>query len=271
MSSLVPTPVNGFRYPLKGASFLARHPSLWPHVALPALLTALLYGGAAWLFFTRVGAFVDGFVQRGEAWYWALLYYLLMGFLGAVFLFITAYTYVLVGSLLFSPFADAYVARVERLATGHKDERPFNFSETIAGAGRAFVSALKRILLYLGGFALLFVLFLIPGIGQLLYALLVFPYTMFFLAWEFFDYPMDWRGYDFAAKRKAAFGNLGSFLGFGLGSWLVLLIPLLGLITVPACVAGATLFQIDLEAAGRLPSPRREESLTPSPGQDFTI
>jgi CysZ protein len=246
-------------YPLRGASFLFRHPSLWRYVAIPTLAAILLYGLAGWSFIHGVSGWTERFAQSGETWYGEVLQRLFLGVLALAYLLFTVYTYAIVNALLFAPFADGFSARVEELLTGRREDAQ-GFAGSIRGAWQSFVSAAKRLLLYFAGFCLLLVLLFVPGLGQVAYTVMALPYTMFFLAWEFLDSPMDRHGYDFAKKLSAVTRNFAGVLGFGAGAWVLFLVPLAGLFAVPACVAGSTIYFCDLRGADRLPAPPGGES-----------
>ena len=62
-------------------------------------------------------------------------------------------------------------------------------------------------------------------------------------------YPTRIRFIEF---NEVAFRNITTILGFGGGTALLLLIPLVGLIIIPACVTGATLLFCDLRDGGLL-------------------
>ncbi len=253
MISHIQSAVSGFSYPFRGVKMMATRPTLWPFVAIPIAINTFVYGIGFWFITSRFGQWLNALINRGEEWYWAFLFYLLVIVLGGMLLVVAGYTFTIVGNLMLSPFNDLISERVERMHTGVSDDAPFNLSRVIAGAVRAFATAARRLGLYLLGFLSLLLLLLIPGAGIPLYGVAVTIYSMFFLAWEFFDYPMDRHFFDYGMKKSTAFGNLATFLGFGAGTWLLIIIPFLGLLMIPACVIGATLLFCELRQRSLLP------------------
>jgi CysZ protein len=254
MIGFVSSAFSGFSHPFRGVKFLIGRPRLWPFVAIPVGVNIVLYSAAAWFFSTRIGDWLNLLIDRGEGWYWAALFYVLATLALLLLLIFASYTFTLVGNLILSPFNDLISERVEWMVNGRPDETKFNLSQVMSGALRAFTTALGRLTLYLGGFLALLLLLLFPPVGTAIYAVVAPLYSLFFLAWEFFDYPMDRHGFDFKRKRKFALANSGAFLGFGAATWLLTIIPFLGLILLPACVIGATLHYCEMQNKGLIPA-----------------
>jgi CysZ protein len=240
-----------FRYPYRGLRFLFAHPRLLPYVGIPFAINTLLYAGIIWFAGSRFGRWVTALIPQGEAWYWSVAFYALWILFAAALFLLVAFTFTLLGSLLLEPFNDLLSEGVESAYTGQRRDEPFRLRVFWADAGRAFATGLRRTALWApGAFALWAGSFFFWPLTPLL-AL----YTAFFLGWAYVDYTMDrWR-FGFAAKRRTAWRNLSAFLSFGAGASLLLLIPLLNFLAIPACVAGATLLACDLRDAGRLPEP----------------
>lgn len=253
MTGFISSAAAGFSHPFKGVSFIMGKPRLWPFIAIPVGINVVLYGFSAWFVFSNLGGWINELIDRGEGFWWSVAFYLLATLASLVILIIGGYTFTLVGNLILSPFNDLISERVEWMVSGKPDGAAFSLKEVVGGALKAFLTALGRLGLYLGGFLALLLLLPIPVVGTMLYAVLAPLYSLFFLSWEFFDYPMDRHGFNFKRKRTLAFGNKGAFLGFGAATWLLTIIPFLGLILLPACVVGATLHFCRMREEGLLP------------------
>ena len=248
-------PLFGPSYPLRGVSFLFRHPSLWRFVALPTVVAILLYGLAAWFFIHGLSTWAERFAHEGQTWYGEVLQHLFLAVLSLAFLIFTVYTYALVGALLFAPFADGFSARVEELVTGRRETGPgihglpSRLLDRVRLGGQASPPLFHGILsapdpsspprpragpLYDPGAPLHDVL---PRLGVL----------------RLSDGPP--RATTSRRKLKAVTRNFAGVLGFGAGAWLLLIVPLAGLLAIPACVAGSTIYFCELREAGRLPAP----------------
>jgi CysZ protein len=71
------------------------------------------------------------------------------------------------------------------------------------------------------------------------------------LAWNFAEYPLSRRDLGFAQRARWMRKYLGAVLGFGLTCAVLLVVPVIGLLVVPAGIAGAARLVIDCERAGR--------------------
>jgi CysZ protein len=245
--------IRGFFYPYRGLKFLFRHPKLLSYAAIPFGINALLFWLFAWFVASRFGGWLERLVPSGDAWYWAVLFYLLLVLFSVVLILIVVYTFTLIGNLILAPFNDLLSEKVEWVYSGNRLEEPFRLRTFAKDLTRSLKAELGRMGLYLTGFVVLLSLNLFPPVGTAIYGVALPVYTLFFLGWEYLDYSMErWR-FPFASKRKTAFRNAGAFLGLGAGSALLLLIPFVNLLAIPVCVTGATLLFCDLRAAGKVP------------------
>lgn len=245
-------PLRGFLYPYRGVRFLFRRPALLGYAAVPFAVSALLYAGFAWFAGASIGRWIDRWVPQGDAWYWTVLYYGVWAAAAAVALLVVAYTFTAVGNLLLAPFNDLLSERVERAYAGRGPDEPFRLSGLASEIGRSFRAEAARLAVLGSGFLVLLVLsWAIPPVG-----LVLTVYTLFLVGWEYFDYSTSrWR-LPFSSRAGVAARNAASFLGFGAGAALLLAVPLLNFLAVPACVAGATLLFCDLRDRGRIPGGR---------------
>ncbi len=247
----------GFFYPYRGLKFLFSRPRLLGYVAVPVAVNTLLYTALVWFAGSRFGRWVDALVPQGDAWYWTVLSYALWVVFAGVLFLAVVYTFTLVGNLLLAPFNDLLSEKVEAAYAGVLSDEPFRLAAFLSDMKRSFLAELGRMALFGTGFLVLAVASVFfPPLGA---ALTV--YSLFFLGWEYFDYSMERARFPFAVKRSVAFGNLLTFLSFGAGTALLLLIPLLNFLAIPVCVAGATLLFCDLRAGGRVPRAGNASSL----------
>ena len=237
-----PGAIHGFLYPFRGLRFILRNPRLLSYVALPAFINTLLYALFLWLTVDRMGGWIDRLVPSGEAWYWALLFYVLIVVTALLVLAVVVYSFTLVGSLILAPFLSLLSEQVERLYTGEVQEAPFELRGALREMGRSLRAEAGRIALYLLGFGLLLALNLFPPLGPALYGIGIILFTLYFIGWEYFDYSLERHRLPFGRKLKA-----------NMRHGLALMIPLLNLAAIPVCVAGATLLFCDLRREGKLP------------------
>lgn len=245
--------ISGFFYPFKGFRFLISSPRLIALVAIPVAINTLLYAFFAWYTYSRFGQWVEAFTANGDAWYWAILHYILIIFVSLFLIIFIFYTFVLVGNLILAPFNEVISEKVEAIySEGTAKETAFSIGLFFKDMGRSYKAEGGRLILYLAGFLLLLLLNLIPIVGQALYGFSIIFYTFFFLCWEFLDYSMERWKLNFGEKKKLAFANPIIFLSFGAGAALLLFIPFLNLTAIPVCVAGATMLFSDMKKQGKL-------------------
>jgi CysZ protein len=87
----------------------------------------------------------------------------------------------------------------------------------------------------------LFLLGLIPAIGQTVVPIIGWFVGGWLLAVEISGVPFNRRGLRLRDRRRLLRANRGLALGFGVPMFLVFLIPFIAVILMPGAVAGATL------------------------------
>lgn len=186
-----------------------------------SLLTLYLTG--------HVGAYLDTVV---DAWWNPLLtgfgYFVAVIVAGAL-----AYVITIIGAVLVAaPFYDRLSAETERLA----------FPDRAGGAGRmgvlaAYREGIKTALALLVLEAGLLLLYLVPVVGALLFALA----SGYALTLGLLDVPLARREMTLREKTRFVTRNAGGVLGVALAVLVVSVVPVLNLLAVPVLVVAATL------------------------------
>ena len=229
----------GFRYAFKGLRLIAR-PGLRRFVVIPFLINLVIFSSLVWLGVDQFEGLLDRFIpQQGWLSYFR---WLLWPLFAIALLLVIFYTFTLIANLLGAPFNDLLAARVERLLSGaDPDEAPGGLW---AAAGPAIRSELQKIAYFLPRALPLLLLFVIPGVNAL--APVIWGlFSAWSLALEYTEYPFGNNGYIFADQRKLMKGRRFTALGFGGGVMLMMLIPGLNFLAMPAAVAGATALWVD--------------------------
>lgn len=242
----------GLRYPIRGARFVYReHPSLVRYWAVPVVLTAVALSVSLWAAVEYAPQLADAMFKApaGEGfWAGALralhggLRWLLSLVLGGLALLLCT----ALSGILAAPFNDALSAAVERIVTGQ--------APTSSGAraffgdvGRTLRLEVVKFLTYAGVMLPMFGLsFLLPGGGQLIYSAFAFLFSIAYLALDYTDWPAARRAWPVRRRLGAMGGHPGTYLGFGIGVWVLLFVPLVNLLFMPAAVAGGTLMFLDV-------------------------
>ena len=234
----------GLRLPFQAAKFLASTPSLWGWAILPALINITLFAVVAIGLLLNAGRILDWLWSRPDVgvWYewlfvgiWYLLFVVLLG--GSVF--IAYYAVLLIAGAIASPFNDKLSRETEELLCGDLVDNREDESELYGIARSIFVSVATTVL-YLMCLAGLLFLHLIPGFGSLVYTALAACLSAIFLSIEYTDELLDRRGLGFVEKLKLLNSHRDAAAGFGAGTSLLLLIPLVNLLAMPIAVIAGT-------------------------------
>lgn len=232
----MPSNHSGIHYLLQGLR-LIRQPGLRRYVIIPVLVSTLCFAGALF----GLGWWLEGLINAllGKLPEWLdWLRYLLWPLFALSAVLLVFYGFSILTNLVAAPFNGMLAEAVELHLTGQP---------IVTGGWRALVrdivpslySELRKLLYFALRALPLGVLFLIPGINvaaPLLWAL----FSAWMLAIEYADYPMANHRLHFSAQRRLLRGNRLLAYGFGGGTLLLTLIPVVNFIAMPVAVAGAT-------------------------------
>lgn len=227
---------DGMRYPLLGLKHLVAHRELWPYAAKSLIVGMVLFMVLAAI----AAAFILGIPGRLVADGFALK----TAFLGclAVVLGITGgiVLFALVGNVIAGPFLEAMSERMMADA-GRIPETPRGYWP----AFRAGLSdQVKRFLLFLAIQAGLLAAYFTPG--AFFHPVAAGAVSVFFVAIEHLEYPLEARGLRFLDRIRWALRHMKPALGFG--TTLFFILPVGGFVLLPAAVCGAVLLEHELEA-----------------------
>ncbi|QDG51612.1 hypothetical protein FIV42_12895 [Persicimonas caeni] len=241
----------GLTLPFRAARFLKENKKLVPFVIVPALINAVLFAISAYLLLTNAGDIVD--------WLWekpvvdGLLSYLLIVLWYFVYVLcllaavVLSYVVVLVaGGIVASPFHDFLSEHTERILRGVDD---------VSGPDESIVGDLLRSigssafigLMYASLMLPILLLNFIPGIGNVTSTVLSACVSAFFVALEYTDPTLQRHGVKLRDKFGLIWDNLPLTGSFGLGTSLLLWVPLMNFICMPIAVIGGTALGIALE------------------------
>jgi CysZ protein len=217
---------------------LMRQPGLRRYVAIPLLISTTVFSVAIVVGIHWLEILLDWLLGWLPAWLdW--LRYLLWPLFALTGILLVFYTFSLLTNLIAAPFNGLLAEAVERHLTGRSLEDMGGWKAVIMDIIPSLLSELRKLLYFLLRAIPLGLLFLIPGVN------LAAPFLWgLFSAWmlsiEYADYPMGNHQLHFSEQRKRLRRRRLLALGFGGGSLLLTMIPVVNFIAMPASVAGAT-------------------------------
>lgn len=239
----------GMGYLFRGWGFIGKHPSLIKFCLLPTLLTFLVFGGVGFLLYQYYAELVNLIWAKPSFWLWQIFWYLLYVLIFVAVMLIGYVAFFVVQGIVTAPFNDLLSEKVEEMAYG-REPKPFVWSVFAKGIGMTILHEVAKLSLWLAVMIPLFLLSFIPVIGTLVFAIGGFITTARFFAYDHMDYCMARRMWAFKRKRAALKAHRALTSGFGSGVALVVLVPVLGLLSIPMAAVGGTLLFCDLEKVG---------------------
>ena len=216
---------------------------LWRMMALLVVVMA----GAALGSFALIGHLTAGWSVGGDGWYWELLNGVIWLLTLLLSLLMALVVYVALASAVAAPWLEPMAQRAARLRGDLlPDARSRGWLPLV---GQALVNGLRP----LGGLALFGVAALLLGWIPLLGPLLagaVWGYgSVRYLCFELMDTHASLLGWGFGRRRSCLRRHPWYWLGFGGLAALLLMVPLLNLLVLPAAVVGLRKPMVDREVS----------------------
>ncbi len=232
--------LSGVRLIGRGFGMWTDSPKLMLLGAIPALVVGLLYLAAVVVLVLALDSIVLWATPFADGWDepWLTIFRIFVGLavlVLATFLLVRTYT----GLTL--AIGDPFYERIWRDIEARLGDAPADDTTFWTGIGRGLRSFLSltaiSLLLGIG----LFVLGLVPVVGAPLSIAVGAVLGGNALALELTGYAMDARGVGVRDRRRLLRQNRARTLGFGMVTYLMFLVPILSVVTMPAAVVGATI------------------------------
>lgn len=222
---------------LNGLRLLLIEPTLrsvlWRMLGLLVLLAVLMAGGIFWF----SDYLAQLWIPHGHAWYWQLLGVLAWILAFALALISGVVGFVGLASTMTSPWLDMLAARAEALMGLAVVE---NQSSWLSQIAQSLVATVRPMLSLVGLGVVAVACLVIPVIGQLA-ATVIWGYAgIRFLNYEMLDVPASRRQWGFSRRRDALRNERWYHLGFGGVALLLMLVPVLNILILPAAVVALT-------------------------------
>lgn len=227
-------PLTGIHYLIRGFGLILR-PELRRFVLIPLLVNIIIFSLLAWFGGSQFQELIDWLLP--ESSWLSYLRWLLWPLFALAMLLVIVYSFTVLANLIAAPFNSLLAEQAELILSGSSPE------QANGNLLKNLLPALKSELRKLGYFLIralpLLALFIIPGIN-IAAPFLWLLFSAWFMALEYADYPMANNDLSFSEQHERLKGIRFTSLGFGGGATLLMMIPLLNFLTMPAAVAGAT-------------------------------
>ncbi len=233
------TPLDGAGYLFRGLGLIMK-PGLRPFVLVPLLINIVIFSLLIWLGLDQFEGLMDRFLPSDESWL-SWLRWLLWPLFAIALVLIIFYTFTVIANLIASPFNGLLAEKVELYLGGQLPKQPSGVKQVMKDVLPSILSELRKMGYFLLRAIPLLILFIIPGVN-LLAPFLWMAFSAWFLAIEYGDYPMANHGLKFKNQKIRLKQTRLTALAFGGGLTLMMMIPLLNFLAMPAAVAGATVF-----------------------------
>ncbi|ENM5784828.1 sulfate transporter CysZ [Vibrio metoecus] len=234
---------SGFSYFFYGVR-LALTPGIRRFVILPLLANVILVGGAMYYLFSHLDSWITQWMGQLPS-FLAWLSYVLWPLLILTILATFSYFFSTLANFIASPFNGLLAEKVEMHLSGESVGEE-GIVALIKDVPRILSREWRKLLYVLPKALGLFLLLLIPALGQTLGPLAWFIFTAWMLAVQYCDYPFDNHKVAFHDMRNTLKQNQSKAYGFGALVAFFTSIPIVNLFIVPVAVCGATAMWVEV-------------------------
>ncbi|MEX2488440.1 MAG: sulfate transporter CysZ [Pseudomonadales bacterium] len=217
---------------------LIRQPGLRRYVIVPVLINVAIVTAILVYAFFMFDAWIDAIVAQLPDWA-SFLTWLIWPIAVLAAIIFLMYGFTLVANLIASPFNAVLSTRVEQQLVGSLDDIPEIVWWKVIP--RAMGRELAKIFYFLPRLLGLLILTLIPVVN-ILAPILLLLFSAWMMAVEYTDYAADNNEVGFRDLRRRLAGTRVQSLLFGIFVYVLMAIPVLNLVLMPAAVAGGTVY-----------------------------
>ena len=234
----------------RGFRFLNQHKRLWGWVIAPAIVTLVIMVaaivGLVQLIDPLVGWMTDWLPDWIAGFASTALWILLVIALGAGALLV----FVAVVGVVAGPFNEMLSEAVEAKLTG-KPSPKFSLPAFARGFALGLAHGIRRIVVAIGGFLLLFILGFVPVVGAIAAAAIGFYFASRAAAYDCYDAVLSRRELPYDAKLAYLARHRARTMGLGATVTGLLFVPGINLVSLGLGAVGATLAEHQLRAISR--------------------
>jgi CysZ protein len=238
---------DGVHYLLAGFNLIAK-PGLRRFVILPVVINIVVFILLFMVLRFYIGGLDEWLVAHLPTWLrWMSIFLWLLFFVGFFLIFIAAFA--TLGAIIAAPFNSLLAEQVEAYLTG-KPCVERSWWENIKDMPRMLGRQFTILFYYLPRALLILLLFLIPLVHAIVIIIWV-AFCAWFLAMQYLDFPMDNHRIPVPEMREWLLARRAVAMGFGMSIMLVMSIPGVNLLAIPAAAAGAAKFWVEERAPSR--------------------
>ncbi|WP_158146773.1 sulfate transporter CysZ [Vibrio fluvialis] len=217
---------------------IAVSPGIRRFVLMPLLTNILLVGGALYYLFSHLDSWINDWMGQIPDWL-SWLSYILWPLLVITILATFSYFFSTLANFIAAPFNGLLAEKVEEKLTGKKVNDD-GVLAVVKDVPRIMAREWRKLVYVLPKAIGLFILLLIPALGQTLGPILWFIFTAWMLAIQYCDYPFDNHKVTFNDMRNSLKQKQGKAYTFGMLASVLTTIPVVNLFVMPVAVCGAT-------------------------------
>jgi CysZ protein len=231
--------ISGARYMLRGFALLSK-PGIRPFVLIPLMVNILVFSLLIWLGTSQFEAWMNRMLPDPDSWlHW--LRWILWPIFAIALVLVVFYTFTVIANLIAAPFNGLLAEKVEAYLGGTVVHEPSGIKQLMKDLLPALLSELRKLSYFLIRAIPLLLLFLIPVL-QIAAPFLWLLFNAWYLSLEYGDYPMANHKLPFKEQHRRLKQVRLDALSFGGTLTLMMMIPVLNFVAMPAAVAGATIF-----------------------------
>ena len=228
------TPLSGPGYFLAGLRMLFLPQLRW-YVIWPLIINVLVFGGISYWATGQFSQWMELLTGWLPDWL-SFLEYLIWPLFFLMVLAMVFFTFTIVGNFIAAPFNALLSEKVQELEGARLPDT--SLKDWLAIVPRSIARELHKLLYYLPRALLLMVLSFVPILGAVLW----FLFNGWMMSVQYCDYAADNRGVSFKEMTRSLKAQNPSCWLFGATLSLMMLVPFLNLLIMPAAVVGATLY-----------------------------
>ncbi|MFZ9035232.1 MAG: sulfate transporter CysZ [Francisellaceae bacterium] len=212
-------------------------------VIIPLIINIFVFIALWWYAFYELSiltTWVEGLIPGWLAWLGILIYAIAIVGL----LLFTAYAFSTIALIVASPFYGFLAEKIQLKLTNQPVGSTINVTRLLLIAPKAMIRELSKMLSFLPWVILILVCYFIPGLN-LITSLMWFVLLSWINVVQYADYAFDNNDISFAIMKKQLGSKKTLSLSFGAITTLLLIVPFLSIIVIPAAIAGSTAMYID--------------------------